>query len=53
MYLDGMFVIDIMKIIGHRTPKEFLKYIRLGKDVTAIPLAAHSYFGGNVLKIAK
>jgi integrase len=31
MYLAGVPTIDIMKISGHKSEKEFLKYIRLGK----------------------
>lgn len=44
MYLAGIPIIDIMKISGHRTPKEFLKYIRIGKEETAVKLANHPYF---------
>jgi hypothetical protein len=32
---------------------EFLKYIRIGKEETAVKLASHPYFKGNVLKIAR
>lgn len=53
MYLAGIPIIDIMKISGHRTPVEFLKYIKIGKEETAVKLASHPYFKGNVLKIAK
>jgi len=51
MYLAGIPILDIMKISGHRTPKEFLKYIRIGKEETAISLSQHPYFKGNVLKV--
>ena len=44
MYLAEIPIIDIMKISGHRTPKEFLKYIRIGKEETAVKLANHPYF---------
>ena len=44
MYLAGIPILDIMKISGHRTPKEFLKYIRIGKEETAVSLAKHPYF---------
>jgi integrase len=44
MYLAGVPTIDIMKISGHKTEKEFLKYIRLGKEETAVSLANHPYF---------
>jgi hypothetical protein len=51
MYLAGLSVIDIMKISGHKTEKEFLKYIKVGKEETAVNLANHPYFKGNVLKV--
>lgn len=51
MYLSGIKVIDIMKISGHKTETEFLKYIRIGKQETAVSLASHPYFRGNTLKI--
>ncbi len=41
MYLAGIPVIDIMKISGHKTEREFLKYIRIGKEETAMNLANH------------
>lgn len=53
MYLAGIPVIDIMKVSGHKTEKEFLKYIKVGKEETAVNLSSHPYFKGNVLKIAK
>jgi hypothetical protein len=53
MYLAGMHPIDIMKISGHKTEREFLKYIKVSKEETAINLASHPYFLGNTLKIAK
>jgi hypothetical protein len=53
MYLAGIPIIDIMKISGHRTPNEFLKYIRIGKEETAVSLASHEYFIGSPLSIAK
>jgi hypothetical protein len=51
MYLAGLSAIDIMKISGHKTEKEFLKYIKVGKEETAVNLANHPYFRGNVLKV--
>ena len=51
MYLAGISPLDIMKISGHKTEKEFLKYIRIGKEETAVSLASHPYFTGNVLKV--
>lgn len=53
MYLAGVQPIDIMKISGHKTEKEFLKYIKVGKQETAINLSSHPYFRGNPLQIAK
>ena len=53
MYLAGIPVIDIMKISAHKTPKEFLKYIKVGKEETAINMASHPYFIGSPLSVAK
>ena len=44
MYLAGIPTLDIMKITGHQTEKEFLKYIRVSKEETAESLSNHSYF---------
>jgi hypothetical protein len=52
MYLSGIPTIDIMKISGHRTEKEFLKYIKVGKKETALTLAKHPYFNTK-LKVAR
>jgi hypothetical protein len=53
MYLAGIPTIDIMKISGHKTPNEFLKYIRISKEETAVTLASHPYFAGtSPLKVA-
>jgi len=51
MYLAGIPAIDIMKISGHQTEKEFLKYIRVTGEQTAVNLASHAYF--NNLSIAR
>lgn len=53
MYLAGVQPIDIMKVSGHKTQKEFLKYIKVGKKETAMNLARHPYFIGNPLAVAK
>lgn len=53
MYLAGVQPIDIMKVSGHKTEREFLKYIKVGKKETAMNLARHPYFIGNPLAIAK
>jgi integrase len=52
MYLAGIPTLDIMKIGGWKTEKQFLKYIRVSKEETAINVSKHSYFN-NSLKKAK
>jgi integrase len=52
MYLAGIPTIDIMKLTGHKTEKEFLKYIKVTKEQTADNLLKHPYFKTH-LKIAK
>jgi hypothetical protein len=51
MYLSGIKPIDIMKISGHRTEREFLKYLRISKEETAVKLSGHDWFTGNNLKV--
>lgn len=51
MYLAGIPIIDIMKLSGHRTPQEFLKYVRISKEETVINMGNHPYFTGTVLKV--
>jgi integrase len=53
MYLAGISPIDIMKVSGHKSEREFLKYIRVSKEETAVNLSNHPYFVGNPLKIAR
>jgi len=53
MFLTGIPTLSIMKISGHKTEKEFLKYIRVSQEETAQRLASASYFIGNPLSIAK
>ena len=53
MYLAGVPTIGIMKISGHQTEREFLKYIKVSKQQNADILSTHSYFIGNPLSIAK
>ena len=53
MYLAGIQPIDIMKISGHKTEREFLKYIKVSKEETAFSLSDHPYFIGNTLSIAR
>ena len=44
MYLDGLDPLSIMKITGHRTEKEFLKYIRVGAEENASRISSSAYF---------
>lgn len=53
MYLAGIPAIDIMKISGHKTEREFLNYIKVTKEQTAQSLAKHPYFMKSDLKIAE
>jgi site-specific recombinase XerD len=53
MYLAGIPTIDIMKISGHKTEREFLKYIKVTNEETAVSLSNHPFFIGNNLSIAK
>jgi integrase len=46
MYLAGVPTIAIMKITGHKTEREFMKYIRITEEQTAIELMSHPYFSG-------
>ena len=53
MHLAGVQTIDIMKISGHKSERELLNYIKVGKEETAQNLSEHPYFIGSHLKIAK
>ena len=53
MFLSGVPTISIMKISGHKTEREFLKYINVSKEGTALSLSEHPYFIGNTMSIAK
>lgn len=46
MYLAGIPTIAIMKITGHKTEKEFMKYIKITEEQTAMELMNHPYFAG-------
>ncbi|MBR7115628.1 MAG: site-specific integrase [Alistipes sp.] len=46
MYLAGVPTIAIMKITGHKTEREFMKYIKITEEQTAIELMNHPYFSG-------
>lgn len=49
MYLAGIPTIAIMKVTGHKTEKEFMKYIRITEEETAMELMNHPYFNGGVV----
>jgi len=53
MFLAGIPTISIMKITGHKTEREFQKYIRVTKEENAQTLMNHSYFNTAPLKIAQ
>ena len=53
MFLAGIAPISIMKITGHKTEREFLKYIRVTKEENATLLMNHPYFKGTPLKLVK
>lgn len=44
MYLQEVPILSIMRITGHRTEREFLKYIRITNEQNADNLADHPYF---------
>ncbi|WP_367950315.1 tyrosine-type recombinase/integrase [uncultured Alistipes sp.] len=46
MYLAGIPTIAIMKITGHKTEREFMKYIKITEEQTALELMSHPYFSG-------
>lgn len=52
MYLRGIAPIDVMKISGHKTEREFLKYIKVTKEETAKNLINHPFFSSATLSIA-
>ena len=53
MFLAGIPTISIMKITGHKTEREFLKYIRVTKEENAQTLMNHPYFNTVPLKLVK
>lgn len=46
MYLAKIPTIAIMKITGHKTEREFMKYIMITAEESAMELIDHPYFGG-------
>jgi len=53
MFKAGIPSIEIMKLSGHKTEKEFLKYILIDEEETAERLSKLAYFNKPVMKIAK
>lgn len=51
MYLAGIPTLEIMKITGHTTEANLLKYIKATTEETAIKLANHSYFNPSKLQV--
>ena len=50
-YLSGMSPIDIMSISGHKTERDFLRYIKLSKEDIAIKMSTNTFFtGGTAMK---
>ncbi len=47
LFLNKFSPIDIMKITGHSSTKNLLKYIRVTKEETADRLAKHEYFSSS------
>jgi integrase len=43
-YKEGASIVAIMKITGHKTETEFLKYIRLSNEEHALQMAENSFF---------
>ena len=43
-FLAGVPVISIMKITGHKTEKQFMKYIAISSDVNAKIISDHQFF---------
>lgn len=44
MYLEGIDTLSIMKITGHKTEKEFKKYIRVGEEENALILSDSKFY---------
>jgi len=51
MYLAGIPTLDIMKIGGWKTEKQFLSYIRTSKEETAVKVSKHKYFNNYLKKV--
>ena len=46
MYLAGIPTIAIMKVTGHKTEREFMKYIKITEEQTAWTDEPPLFFGG-------
>jgi len=44
LYMQGMDLLTIMALTGHKTSKSFLKYIRVSEEEYALKAAQHSFF---------
>jgi len=53
MFIAKVPAISIMKITGHQTEKEFMKYIKITQEQNANILSKHKYFSKSPLRIAK
>ena len=51
MFKAGIPTIEIMKISGHQTEREFLKYILIDEEETAERLFVHPYFNQPVERL--
>lgn len=49
MYLAKIPTIAIMKITGHKTEKEFMKYIKITEEESAMDLMNHPFFSGGTM----
>ena len=53
MFKVGIPTIEIMKISGHQTEREFLQYILIDEEETAERLSVHPYFNQPVERLAE
>lgn len=55
LYVANVPTLDIMKISGHKTEKEFLRYIRISEEETAKKVSTHPWFSQEYspLKVAR
>lgn len=43
-FLEGVPTLSIMKITGHKTETEFLKYVKVSQEENAVSLSNHKFF---------